>query len=61
MAKNDQFANIAISGISVEGKGLSLVKPAELQIKALPLRETSDIRTIFPDGLQKNSKNSRSG
>ncbi|MBQ9408355.1 MAG: beta galactosidase jelly roll domain-containing protein [Clostridia bacterium] len=52
MAKNDQFANIAISGISVEGKGLSLVKPAELQIKALPLRETSDIRTIFPDGIR---------
>lgn len=56
MAKNDQFANIAISGISVEGKGLGLVRPPELQLSALPLKEACGSRTIFPDGIRSEAE-----
>ena len=51
MGRNDQYANIAISGISTEGKGLAMVTPPEFTPARLPVEPAEGPRTIFPSGM----------
>ncbi len=51
MSKNDQFANIAISGINTEGKGLSMVPPPSFSPFPLPIAPADAARAIFPSGM----------
>ena len=51
MNKTDPFAGIAISGISTEGKGLSMPAPPEFTPFPLPSAAADGPRTIFPSGM----------
>ena len=51
MSQNDQFANIAISGISTEGKGLRMVAPPAFEPVSLPVARADGPETIFPSGM----------
>lgn len=51
MRNLDEFAHIAVSGISTEGKGLKLVTPPKFDSFALPIGDADGQRTIYPSGM----------
>ena len=52
MGRNDTYANIAISGISTEGKGLRMIEPPAFDPFPLPAAEAEGPRTIVPSGMR---------